>query len=140
MTSAVPESGSNSERQQGPAAASTQVPIRFQCKSRSCSAHHLSQFPDEGQQFPGNGRFDFVGMKAPAAQVMVAAAEPVLGSPAQGPDLPAQFFLAHRECPADFGRQMIMMRHFDQDPSGVAVSALGDAALFAAASGGTSPT
>src|SRR5437870_1986725 len=101
---------------------------------RTTPGHHAEHAPDEAAELAGDGDDDLVAVLAARVEFHHAGVQPQLRLPTVGLELGAQALLARAEFLAHLGRQAVVVRGFDQEPAGVAVAGLGDAALAAALS------
>ena len=70
------------------------------------------QRPDEAAEFTGDGDLGFVALKPAGQQPGEAHVQPVLGFPAQGPDVRGLALLAACQFLADFRRQGVVLGTF----------------------------
>lgn len=101
-----------------------------------CALHFEADFPKDSGEFAGDGDFDFVMMHEAGLEFFETGAEAVLRFPGDFFDPFRLAFLALGEGAGDFGRDAVVGGAFDEHPTEMGISALGDGALFLLSSRG----
>lgn len=87
-----------------------------------------AEFPDKATEFAGDRDFDFVVMNLAFSKVAEAMTQACLGSPGEVLDPRRGAYLSGGELRADFGRNSVVGRLFDEDPAGVGIATFANSA------------